>query len=58
MGKVGVRMETVLLEGHPDSEVIGFAEKNDTGPIVTGTPGRTALERAILASVALALPDM
>lgn len=53
-----MRMETVLLEGHPDSEVIGFAEKNDTGPIVTGTPGRTALERAILASVALALPDM
>ncbi|MCQ6963033.1 universal stress protein [Methanolobus chelungpuianus] len=51
--RAGVQIETVLLEGHPGSEIIGFAEKNDIDLIVMGTLGRTGLERVILGSVAL-----
>ena len=51
--KAGVQMEKVLLEGHPGSEIIKFAEKNDIDLIVMGTLGRTGLDRVILGSVAL-----
>lgn len=50
--KVGVQMETVLLEGHPGSEIIDFAEKKDIDLIVMGTLGRTGLDRIIVGSVA------
>jgi len=51
--KAGVQMETVMLEGHPGSEIIDFAENNDIDLIVMGTLGRTGLDRVILGSVAL-----
>ncbi len=51
--KAGVQIETVLLEGHPGSEIIDFAEKNDIDLIVMGTLGRTGLDRVIVGSVAV-----
>ncbi|WP_094228024.1 universal stress protein [Methanolobus psychrotolerans] len=50
--KAGVQVETVLLEGHPGSEIINFAEKNEFDLIVMGTLGRTGLDRVIVGSVA------
>ncbi|MDY0388509.1 MAG: universal stress protein [Methanolobus sp.] len=50
--QAGVEVETVLVSGHPGSEIIDFAETNDIDLIVMGTLGRTGLDRVILGSVA------
>jgi nucleotide-binding universal stress UspA family protein len=48
----GVDVKEVLLEGHPSSEIIDFAENNDIDLIVMGTLGKTGLDRFLLGSVA------
>ncbi|MBN2110538.1 MAG: universal stress protein [Methanosarcinaceae archaeon] len=50
--KANVQIETVLLEGHPGSEIIDYAEKSNIDLIVVGTLGRTGLDRVIVGSVA------
>ena len=48
----GVEVKEVLLEGHPSSEIIDFAENNDIDLIVMGTLGKTGLDRFLMGSVA------
>jgi nucleotide-binding universal stress UspA family protein len=48
----GVEVREVLLEGHPSSEIIDFAENNDIDLIVMGTLGKTGLDRFLMGSVA------
>jgi nucleotide-binding universal stress UspA family protein len=48
----GVEVREVLWEGHPSTEIINFAEKNDIDLIVMGTLGKTGLDRFLLGSVA------
>jgi nucleotide-binding universal stress UspA family protein len=48
----GVEVREVLEEGHPSTEIINFAEKNDIDLIVMGTLGKTGLDRFLLGSVA------
>jgi nucleotide-binding universal stress UspA family protein len=48
----GVKVKEVLLEGHPSSEIIDFAENNDIDLIVMGTLGKTGLDRFLMGSVA------
>ena len=48
----GVDVKEVLLEGHPSSEIIDFAENNGIDLIVMGTLGKTGLDRFLLGSVA------
>jgi len=48
----GVEVREVLLEGHPSTEIIKFAENNDIDLIVMGTLGKTGLDRFLLGSVA------
>ena len=47
-----VNVESVLLEGNPANEIVDFAEENDIDLIVTGTLGRTGIQRFLLGSVA------
>ncbi len=47
-----VDIESVILEGNPAEEIIGFAEKNDIDLIVMGTHGITGISRFLLGSVA------
>lgn len=52
-GKVsGVKVEPVILEGHPADRIIKFAEQEDMDLIVMGTLGRTGLDRFLLGSIA------
>lgn len=51
--KEAVEVETMLLEGHPGSEIIDFAKNNDIDLILMGTLGRTGLDRLIVGSVAI-----
>jgi nucleotide-binding universal stress UspA family protein len=48
----GIKVESVLLEGHPADEIVKFAEQNDIEMIVMGTLGKTGLDRFLLGSVA------
>jgi len=48
----GVEVKEVLLEGHPSSEIIDFAENNNIDLIVMGTLGKTGLDRFLMGSVA------
>lgn len=48
----GVEVREVVLEGHPSTEIINFAENNKMDLIVMGTLGKTGLERFLLGSVA------
>jgi nucleotide-binding universal stress UspA family protein len=48
----GVDVKEVILEGHPSSEIIDFAENNDIDLIVMGTLGKTGLDRFLMGSVA------
>jgi len=48
----GVNVRDVILEGHPSSEIITFAENNDADIIVVGTLGKTGLDRFLMGSVA------
>lgn len=47
-----VEVESVILEGSPAEEIIGFAEKNDVDLIVMGTHGMSGITRFLLGSVA------
>jgi nucleotide-binding universal stress UspA family protein len=48
----GIEVREVLLEGHPSSEIIEFAENNNADLIVMGTLGKTGLDRFLMGSVA------
>jgi nucleotide-binding universal stress UspA family protein len=48
----GIEVKEVLLEGHPSTEIIDFAENNDIDLIVMGTLGKTGLDRFLMGSVA------
>ncbi len=47
-----VEVREVILEGHPSSEIIEFAENNNADLIVMGTLGKTGLDRFLMGSVA------
>ena len=48
----GVNVRDAVLEGHPSSEIITFAENNNVDLIVVGTLGKTGLDRFLMGSVA------
>lgn len=48
--KIGVKVETKILEGPPSKEIVDLAKPTDL--IVMGTKGRTGLARIFLGSVA------
>jgi nucleotide-binding universal stress UspA family protein len=47
-----VAVELALVEGFPDSALVGLASEHDVDLLVVGTHGRTGLGRALLGSVA------
>lgn len=47
-----IEVNEVLLEGHPSSEIIKFAENNGIDLIVMGTLGKTGIDRFLMGSVA------
>jgi nucleotide-binding universal stress UspA family protein len=49
---VNVRLEHMLAEGTPASEITRTASENDCGLIVMGTHGRTGIKRLVMGSVA------
>jgi nucleotide-binding universal stress UspA family protein len=49
---LGIEVKEVLLEGHPSSEIIKFAENNGIDLIVMGTLGKTGIDRFLMGSVA------
>lgn len=51
--KAGVEIETLMVNGHPGSEIMKFAEKNDIDLIVMGTLGRSGIDRIVMGSVAV-----
>lgn len=48
----GVKVETVLLEGHPVDKLIHYAEGEGMDIVVMGSHGKTGLDRLFLGSVA------
>jgi nucleotide-binding universal stress UspA family protein len=48
----GVTLSTQVVEGKPAEMLLDLAERNEVDLIVTGTHGRTGLDRLILGSVA------
>ena len=48
----GIEVREVILEGHPSSEIINFADNNNIDLIVMGTLGKTGLDRFLMGSVA------
>jgi len=48
-----VNVKSILLEGHPASELIRYAEEEKMDIIVMGTLGRTGIDRLLLGSVAI-----
>lgn len=48
----GVKVEPVLLEGHPATELIRYAKEEKMDLIVMGSLGKTGLNRLLLGSVA------
>jgi nucleotide-binding universal stress UspA family protein len=48
----GTEVREVILEGHPSSEIINFADNNNIDLIVMGTLGKTGLDRFLMGSVA------
>ncbi|PWR71413.1 universal stress protein [Methanospirillum lacunae] len=48
----GVNLETVVLEGKPDVEIVRFAEEKGIDLIVIGTNAKRGFERLLLGSVA------
>jgi nucleotide-binding universal stress UspA family protein len=48
----GVNLETVILEGKPDVEIVRFAEEKGIDLIVIGTNAKRGFERLLLGSVA------
>ena len=47
-----VNVVSILLEGHPATELVRYAEEEKMDIIVMGTVGRTGLDRLLLGSVA------
>ena len=50
--KMGVEVETLVVEGNPAEEILIAAEERDIDIIVMGTLGRTGIQRLLLGSVA------
>lgn len=48
----GIKVDHILLEGEPASEIVNYAGQGKYDLIVMGTHGRTGVERAVLGSVA------
>lgn len=48
----GVRLRTVVLQGHPAQAIINYAADNEVGLIAMATHGRTGLRRWLYGSVA------
>jgi nucleotide-binding universal stress UspA family protein len=48
----GIRVEPVILEGHPAHKILEFAEQEGMDLIVMGTLGRSGLERFLMGSIA------
>ncbi|WP_235270062.1 universal stress protein [Methanosarcina mazei] len=48
----GVKVEPVLLEGHPAAELIRYSREEKMDIIVMGSLGKTGLDRLLLGSVA------
>jgi nucleotide-binding universal stress UspA family protein len=48
----GIRVQHVLLEGDPATEIVRYAQDADIDLIVMGTHGRSGLERLLMGSVA------
>jgi nucleotide-binding universal stress UspA family protein len=47
-----VKVETIILDGRPATEIVRFAAKNKIDLIVIATQGKKGLERLLLGSVA------
>lgn len=50
--KANIEVESVILQGNPAEEILGFAEKNDIDLIVMGTHGTSGITRFLIGSVA------
>ncbi len=50
--KKGVRSKTVITTGHPVEDIVKEAEKSKADLIIMGSHGESALEAAVLGSVA------
>ena len=50
--KAGVATRSLIAEGRPFEQIIGFAKSLDVDIIVMGTYGRRGAERILLGSVA------
>lgn len=48
----GVAFESVVIEGHPSTEIINYAKKAGMSVIILGAVGRTGLDKFLLGSVA------
>lgn len=48
----GIKVEPVILEGHPADKIMEFSEQEGMDLIVMGTLGRTGLDRFLLGSIA------
>ncbi|MDD1730144.1 MAG: universal stress protein [Methanospirillum sp.] len=48
----GVNLETVILEGKPDAEIVKYATEKEIDLIVIGTHAKRGIERLLLGSVA------
>jgi nucleotide-binding universal stress UspA family protein len=50
--KENIPFESVILEGHPGSEIVDFADKQGMDLIIMGTLGKRGLDHFLLGSVA------
>jgi len=50
--KEGIPFEAVILEGHPGTEIVDFADKQGMDLIIMGTLGKRGLDHFLLGSVA------
>ena len=50
--EMGVILRGVVVEGHPSSEIISYAEKAGMSIIIIGAVGRTGVDKFLLGSVA------
>lgn len=47
-----IEVESIILQGNPAEEILGFAEKNDIDLIVMGTHGMSGITRFLIGSEA------
>jgi len=52
VGKEGIKVRIVVMEGAADGAILGFAHDEDVDIIVMSTHGRTGLSKALMGSVA------